>query len=241
MGRIKENSISGLVGTVVLYSINGKNYVRSRPRSRKKKRGAHIRPENTVFGTVSTYGTRMIKCMARSFLFPFKLATYNGVRGWMRNQYAVHKDDANWELSAKRNTICQLNPETDLRDFIDLDITVSDNGNGKISVTIPSINPAQDIKAPLRTQKINIRAIATTSLFRDGLNPVNFCMDQYSFNYSNASIPSKTILLDTRAAAGDIAIVVVALEFETADTGTGVYNKDIRWLPAAVIAMGRMI
>ena len=39
---------------------------------------------------------------------------------------------------------------------------------------------------------------------------------------------------------GHIAIVVIALEFETLAGGKRVYNIEERWLPAGVIAMGRL-
>ena len=240
MAKVTVDGISGLVGTVVMYNMNGKSYVRSRPKQRKKKRGADERPENTIFGIVSKYGTRMIKGISQSFLFPFGLATYNTLRGWMHNQYAAHKDEALWELTAKRNSICQLNPEADLRDFIGMDLLVTDKGNGKLEVLFPSLDPGQDIKAPLRTKNINIKILASTATFGNTAYPNYICLEQYNLDYNGGIVPAKNIVLDTKAITGDIGILLIALEFETKDSGQAIYNTERRWLPAAIIAMGKL-
>jgi len=55
--------------------------------------------------------------------------------------------------------------------------------------------------------------------------------------------PQKKISFNTKAkgrpATGNIAVAVVALEFETKDSGNDRFVKDTKWLPAAIIAMGR--
>ncbi|MEP7109579.1 MAG: hypothetical protein ABI760_16415 [Ferruginibacter sp.] len=240
MARITEKGISGLVGNVIFYTSNGQNYIRSKPRKKNKKKGDPVNPLNTIFGAVSTYGSGMIKRMSGSFLFRFNLATYNLGRGWMRNQYAAHKDDAIWELSARNNTMCQLNSETDLRDFLGTAITVTNDGKGLVRISIPEINPKKDLKAPPRTMRVNLKMIIVTSPFRETEIRNNFWMEQHNFDYSDSIAPSKESILDTKTAEGDIAIVVIALEFETTRSGKGFYNTEKRWLPAAIIAMGRL-
>jgi hypothetical protein len=240
MARITDQGIKGAVGNVIFYTMNGKSYMRAKPGPRKKKRGQKQNPLNSIFGTVSKYGSSMIKRMRESFLFPFNRETYNKVRGWMRNLYAVHKDDETWELSVKTSGMCRLNAEVDLRDLFNTDITISDSGNGKITITIPAMTPKTDIKAPSRTMKVNIKLIAVTSPFRNGAGTYNLCTEQYSFIYNNDPVPAITYQLHTNAGTGDIALIAMALEYETTDTGTGYYNRELRWLPAAVIAMGRL-
>jgi hypothetical protein len=230
MAKITDKGISGLIGSVVLYRMNGKDYIRSKPAKRKRKKGVPVRQENAVFGTVSKYGSRMLKMIADSLPFALKLSTYNSLRGWMCNEYTAYINEPSWELAVKRTSNCQLNPESDLRDFLGIDFTITDTGNGKISIGIPAINPAE----------VKIRFMAVSSVF--GLAPIteNIVVDQYEINYNNSTVPANTMLLNTKAATGNIAIVVIALEFETAASGSGLYETDKRWLPTAVVAMGRM-
>src|ERR1700712_109548 len=149
MARVTDKGIKGTVGNAVYYVREGNNYVRAKPRKKKKKRNAPENPLNAIFGLVSTYGSGMVKLMKAGFMFPFGLKTYNNARGWMRNLYAEHKDEENWDLSVKNSGMCQLNAEVDLRDFLRTDITVNDSGSGKITVVFPEINPKRDFKAPL--------------------------------------------------------------------------------------------
>lgn len=239
MARVTDNGISGAIGNLVFYTMNGKRYVRSKPGPRKKKKNQPANPLNTVFGTVSKYGSAMVKGMSSHFLFPLSRDTYNRLRGWMRNQYAEHKDDATWELSVRNSGMCQVNGEIDLRDFLRTDITVTDSGHGKLTVIFPEINPKKDIKAPLRTMKVNIKLIAVTSSFRGTASSYNLCTEQYSFIYHDTPVPAKHFELQSNAGTGDIAIAAIALEYETSALN-GSYSKDTRWLPAAIIAMGRL-
>ena len=83
MARVTPEGIRGVVGPVVFYVVDGIGYVKAKPGKRKRKRGQPQDPLNTIFGTVSKYGSKMIKLMKTSFLFPFKRGTYNSLRGWM--------------------------------------------------------------------------------------------------------------------------------------------------------------
>jgi hypothetical protein len=242
MARLTDQGISGLVGNMVFYIVDGKKYVRARPRvsSKNKKKKKDPDSLNGIFGTVSRYGSGMVKEMKNSFLFKLKLSAYNNARGWMRNLYAEHKDEVTWELSVKSSGMCQLNPEVDLRDFLRTDITVTDNGNGKILIIFPEICPKKDIKAPLRTMKVNIKLLVVSSPFRNDLRSYSFCKEHCSFIYNNDPVPAKTFELQANAGTGDVAIVAMAVEYEITDTGGGIYNKDIHWLPAAIIAMGKL-
>ncbi|MEO8769193.1 MAG: hypothetical protein ABI402_03895 [Ferruginibacter sp.] len=240
MARITDEGIKGTIGDVVFYTREGKKYVRSKPGKRKKKRNAPENPLNTIFGLVSTYGSGMVKSMKESFLFPLGLKSYNNARGWMRNLYAEHKDEVNWELSVKNSGMCQLNAEVDLRDFLRTDITVNDSGSRMITVVLPEINPKRDFKVPPRTMKVNVKLIVVTSPFRIAPYPYSFCTQQISFIYNNDPVPASSFELQATAGTGDIAIVAMALEYETSDSGNGSYNKDQKWLPGAIIAMGKL-
>ncbi|MEO7523597.1 MAG: hypothetical protein ABIT58_05845 [Ferruginibacter sp.] len=240
MARITEEGIKGTIGNVVFYTREGKSYMRAKPGKRKKKRNAPENTLNTIFGLVSKYGSGMVKLMKDSFQFPFGLKTYNNARGWMRNLYAEHKDEAEWDLSVKGSGMCQLNAEVDLRDFLRTDITVKNSGSGMVAINFPEINPKRDFKAPLRTMKVNIKLVVATTPFRIAPLLYSLCTKQISFIYNSDPVPASSFELQTTAGTGDVAIVSMALEYETSDSGNDNYNKDLRWLPAAIIAMGKL-
>lgn len=240
MARVTEKGIVGLVGNLVFYTVNGKTYVRTKPGKRKKVRGQKVKPLNSVFGTVSRYGTAMLNAAKEHLVFPLSRDAYNKARGYMRNLYADRFQEMVWDLSAKNSGMCQLNAQADIRDIFREEIQVSDRGKGIIHILIPSFNPKLTLKSPIRSVKANLKLIAVTSPFKETGPRYNLCMKQCSFTFNKKSIPSTEILLETGSSAKDIVLVIAALEFETSDHVSGAVNKDIKWLPAAIIAMGRL-
>ena len=238
MAIFKDGNISGVVGKGVFYIMNGKNYLRTRPRKRKKKRGQAPDPITTIFGIVSRNGSMMINALKGELLFPFGLSTYNNARGWMRNQYTANHAQTIWDPGARPNDTCQLNPAADLRDILFTPITVADKGKGKISVSIPAMDPSKQMKKlPSTTAAVNMKLVVLHSAF-EGVYPYMY-KEEYSFKYDQKPHPAKELLIETNAPAGNIAIVVLALELVDAGK-TASLNTAKQWLPAAVIAMGRL-
>ena len=239
-----DKGVQGMVGKLVFYNVKGRTLIRTKSGKRTKKRGQKPNPINTIFGTVSRYGTRMISAMSDNFLFPFTIETYNHTRGWMRDQYAANKDADKWELLAKNNLMFPLHPEADLRDFFQPIITVRDEGGEVIHIDLPAFDPAGHIKAPPHTVKVNMKMILIRAPFKDTGITYSIQMEKYCFDYNNNELPPKTFTFDTKYQNGRpdelFGIIVLALEFETTDSGKPAYNKDKRWLPAAIVAMGRM-
>ena len=241
----KSGLISGVVGKLAFYEMNGNQYARLRPVRKKKKRNEPPNELTTVFGTISKYGSAMLSQLSDHLLFPFTLLTYNRQRTWLRSQYVTHKDEAVWELKAKHSLMSQVNPDTDLRDFWENSLTVTDDGEGIVSITIPPIHPKRDLKTAPGTKRINFKVFVLSSPFKQGSYHYTFNKEEYSFAYSNDIVPVKKISMDTKRlfglpTVGNLAIVVIALEFETGEPGKGIYNTDKKWLPAAIVAMGRL-
>ena len=238
MGNIKDGNISGLVGNGVFYIMNGKNYIRSKPRKRVKKRGQPPNPITTVFGIVSKNGSMMIRILKTELAFHCGLSTYNNARGWMRNQYAANYNEPGWDLSARHYDMCQLNPDADLRDILFTSIMVTDKGKGKIIVSIPAMDPSKEMKTlPSATASVNIKLVVLHSAFQ-GTYPYSN-KEEYSFKYNKEAHPAREIIIKTDAPAGNIAIVALALELVNKDA-TSSRNTNKEWLPAAIIGMGRL-
>ena len=246
MARKNENGlISGIIGKTVFYEMYGNQYARVKPKRRKKKRNEPPNEITTVFGDVSRYGTLMMNELKKHLLFPFTLFVYNKQRAWMRSLYAAHKDDSSWELRSKHNLTSQINLDCDLRDIWEDGVTVVDEGEGIVTVTVPPIDPARDMRTPAGTQKITCKLFVLTSPFDLLKYPYTANREQYSFDHSNGIVPSQTFRMDTTEdigmpTSGNIALVVIAFEFETEVDGKVSVNTDKKWLPAAIVAIGRL-
>ncbi|MES2004485.1 MAG: hypothetical protein V4450_08180 [Bacteroidota bacterium] len=241
MAHITEEGMSGAIGNLVFYTMNGKKYARSKPNFSKRSRKAMSEgPLATVFGIVSTFGTAILRGLQPSLLFPFSLATYNQARGWMRKQYAPNHGEELWELSARHNDMCQVNTAANLQTALQSGIAVSDAGKGKIKVGIDEISPLKHIKAPAGTRGVNIKLVALSRSPDDRKAMVESCMEQYTILYSDVHLPAKETVLSIKGKPGDIVVVVVALEFEMERGAFDGYSREAKYLPAAIVAMGKL-
>ena len=235
MARLTPNGYVGMVGNVVSYTMNGQQYLRTKPTHTKKRKK---NPVNMLFGEVTRNGSpmaRLIKLYG-DLLFHFSLGSYNNMRGWIRNLRAANPVE--WDLAVRPNHTGNLNPACDFRDFISVPVSVG-NANGIITVSIPEFNPAMDIKSPAGTRKINMKVIAVTSPYKD-TRETGYAMQSFSFDNKDTIVPSKECRLITEGNTGKpghVAMIIIALEFMT--TGNNII-RDPKWLPAAGIAMGRL-
>ena len=236
MARVTSEGLNGVVGNIIFYIRDGKQYARSMPAPRVKRRNQPAPAGTTAFGIVSRCGSQMLVNLSKNLLFKFTLATYNSARGWMRNQYVANKDAA-WPLSAKGSSMCQLNTAIDLRDFLTADIAVKDNGGGQAEVTVGEINPLRNIKAPANTMEVKIKVLTVASVFEPkGSEVIKAGKDEFIFPFINKLLPAKRLLLNTRAKTNDMVLVVIAVEYKV----NGLWVTDLQHLPAAIVAMGRM-
>ena len=233
MAKVTPKGLSGVVGTVVAYTMKGEEFVRSRPKKNKKKKTEPLLPTRALFGSISRFGSAMLVHMSKEFRFPFGLKTYNGVRGWMRNYFILHGEGAPFSAPPLS---CQLNGEADLRDHFPLPVAVRYEA-GILSVTLPSFTPAHLIKAPATTTHVQIKLVAVSSDFTTQPPPHKPLSETLRFGYTNEPVAPSVVKLNMEGRTGHIALVAMALEFEV--EGKMVTEKE--WLPAAAIALGRFV
>ncbi|MES2005899.1 MAG: hypothetical protein V4450_15380 [Bacteroidota bacterium] len=240
MATIHNEGMGGLIGQLVMYNLNGKQIARTRPGlSQSRRKQLAKSSQAIVFGRVSRYGTALMQVLKDHLLFSFTHASYNAVRGWLRNQYAPNLTEPEWPVCSRFNTTCQLNPLADLRHFLKAGIEISDAGNGQIRITMEAFNPVQQILPPAGTGAVKLKWIVLSSSFGEGANEIHSAMQEYSFPYTNAVLPEKQTQLRIGGSVGDIVLVVMAMEFEMKQAGVGAYAKDIACMPAAIMAIGK--
>ncbi len=234
MGRVKGNLVSGAVGSVVFYVVNGQQFNRAKPGKRKKPLTARMLERNNLFAELTGPSSRMLRYIKKQLLFPVGFNEYNRLRGWMYILYCANHAREEWPVMADNN-MCQLNPAVDLRHFFTANITVSSKGSEGIAVNFPSFNPLSVVRAPLGAKDVTIQIIVVSG--PTGTAPIRIVNESYSFTYTDTLLPAKEFVLNTKGDDKDLVIVVLAIEYDN----PGQYTKpDPRWLPAAVIAMGRI-
>ena len=235
MARLTDKGMSGIVGNIVTYTMNGKQYIRSKPlQSKKRKKN----PVNIAFGKISKNSSPMIKMigMLNYLPFAFKLGTYNRIRSWIGNVYKENPVD--FPLTVKASQPGNLNPAVDIRDILCFNIQVTDQ-DGIIKVLIPEFNPVRDIHSPLHTSQIKMQIIAVTSPY-DEPCAKRVAYRAVEFGNISMALPANEIELIPEGpgkSSGDMAMVIIALEFATSQNK---YIDLLKWQPAACIAIGRL-
>jgi hypothetical protein len=240
MARVSNGAFSGTISNLVFYTVNGINYVRSRPAPRKGKRSQPVNPLNKLFGTVSHYGSQMVTALGKEVLYKLKRNDYPRLRGWMLKQYNQNNQAIDWPLTAYTNGICNVNHAVDIRDCLLVNIGLNSNTNGQLTVSVPMLNPTKQIKAPAHTHTVIIKAIAVSCPFNaKAAGTCTVAVAQHSMLYSNALLAPTELLLDMGINQGEITVLALAMEYITASSHNAMPVMDETWLPAAMVAMGK--
>ncbi len=240
MARLENGNFKGSIGPVTFYVMDGKNYVKGKNSKRGKKRNAKQSPQEDEFGKASSFGTPIINSLKPYLLFHFKRNTYNHFRGWWGNELVLHENDAVWELSVADTVLYNINRDADLRDQLLIMPEVLQMEDGKVKISFPSFVPVRKIKAPAKTQAVNIQVLAVSAPISDNRENLSINADQYAVNYNRQTVDAKEFELETGNTTGNLLLIIIALVFSTAKTNTNSYVPDVKWLPAAIVAAGKI-
>ncbi len=240
MARIEDGNLKGAVGNIVFYAMNGKTYARTKPGKRKKKRNALESPQLSVFKMVTNHGTAMLMQLKPLFLFPFKRDTYNLFRGWMMDQLNARESNAAWEVAVADTLLYNLNRDADLRNLLLILPEVSVTAKGKVSARFPSFIPANKIIAPIKTTEVNIKMIAVVAPFSGNQNSCTISTDNYPVQFDKQPAAEKEFVLNAGGSTGDMLFIIVGLEYVQSKTLGNSYLQNTKWLPAAIVAVGKL-
>lgn len=240
MARINQDGLTGLVGNLVFYTMNGKSYVRSRPvYSPSKQKQLATSGSAQLFGQVSRCTSALLNQLQTKLLFPLKREAHNRFRSWLLRQYKAHAGLADWPLSCLPNDQCQLQSFCDLRDVFRVQVSAEDLGGGKLRIIIPAWNPVLQLSAPPGTSHLLIRLMVHELSFAERSRMVSSGMAEISFPFTKEQQPASEILLDLDGQKEDLLFLSVSLAYETFSTPSGSQLADAAWQPAAVLGMGR--
>ena len=240
MARMNQDGLSGLVGNLVFYTMNGKSYVRSRPTySQSKQKQLATSRSAQVFGQVSACTSALLNQLQTKLLFPLKRDAYNQFRSWLIRQYKAQAGLAAWPISCMPNDQCQLQSFCDLRDVFRVQVSAEDLGGGKIRIIIPAWNPVLQLSAPPGTRNLLIRIMACDVSFAARSQIVSSGMAEITLPFTKELQPASETLLQLEGQKDDLLFLSVSLVYETFSAPSGSQLADAAWLPAAVLGVGR--
>ncbi|OIR06993.1 hypothetical protein GALL_109000 [mine drainage metagenome] len=240
MARVENGNISGAIGNIVFYTMNGKNYAKAKSTPRKRKKNEPLSPQVQQFSTASFYGTPVLNWLKPQLTFKFKRNTFNDFRKWLGFAIKQHENNASWPLSVANTLLHNINRESEIRDMLLLLPTVTADKTGNISIKFSSFIPVDQIKAPSGTTEVQLKLITVAAPFS---NSKKNCLVQsafYDFSYNQSRLGEKEMILSTRAKTGYMLFVIIAMVFKKAKAGESILVNDTEWLPAAIVAVGKL-
>ena len=240
MARVENGNIIGSIGAITFYTMNNKTYARSKQAKRVKKANAKPSSQVTLFSLASTYGTAILNSLKPQLRFTFKLATYNKFRSWLTKEMAMHEDNGDWEFSAEQINFCNLNGQADMRDMLLLMPTVTVTDEGNITISFPSFIPANKIKAPAGTQKVNVKVLTVFSPFSGNNKNCTVICNNYAVDFNKKATDAKEMIVEANSKKGCMVFLVLAVECITSKTSDNNYHAEEKYLPAAVMAAGKL-
>lgn len=238
MATVTNNGLTGRVGNLVFYSMNGKQYARSRPvftKSRLKKLSRSS--QALAFGQVSKAISLLLGQMKTVHGAIFTRNSYASARSWAGRFNAAMGALPEWPLESRFSNGCQLNERIDLRDCFSAGLWINDAGNGDIRIKIGSMDPILHTRVPAGCKRLLIRFFCMAPLF-DTKNRMLVKLAEREIVYQPGSLPPWEITIHTGAATGDVALVAMSVSFLMRSEWAGIGNAPDT--PAAIIAMGRL-
>lgn len=234
MAKLTDKGLSGRVGPVIYYQMNGKQYVRAFPVYKKKRTSDARKPAAALFGICSRTTSWAAHALQTSLLFPF--TSLNTFRGWLYKYYKLYHGQSNWVLGQNFLPPCQLNPEADLRDFLFVPIDIRGVQDGRLHIHVPSFNPVKQVRNPMRAASACISVTVQGLSF--GKEQECYCTEEkITVDFSDNLCPSRDLFFEHAFMKPDTVLMVsVALSFQQ-HNGSFIKNTDC--LPAAVVGMGK--
>lgn len=238
MARLEAGNLKGAVGNIVFYTVDGKTYAKTKPGKRNKKRNATQSPQVSFFKTASTYGTALLMQLKPRLLFPFKRKTYNLFRGWLSDTLKEYSHNPVWEVSVAGTRLYNLNGQADLRDALQVIPAVTVTAGNAVKLSFPSFIPANQVKAPAGTAQVNIQVLAVAAPFSDNRTTCVIHTDVYTVPFNKTATSEKEFVLETGGNTGDMLFIIIGLAYTAISPKINL--QEAKWLPAAVVAAGRL-
>ncbi len=240
MAKVSRAGLSGAIGPVVFYTMDGKPYARSAPGTQSAKHKKKLQPHRNLFGRTSSLSSKIADAVRTELNCPFGRHSYNALRSLVFGLYKKNPDQTNLALHINPNAVCELNPAAGLEQSFMAGISLADKGGGILSVSISSFNPAKDIKAPAGAAWINLKLICASPFYeRNFVSHFELTVVQNSFAIPDQKLPAMEMELHTQGSKRALVCLVLALEFRTGEHSNGIINIP-SFLPAAVIALGNL-
>ncbi|MEO8406586.1 MAG: hypothetical protein ABI480_18385 [Chitinophagaceae bacterium] len=229
----EKQSLSGKIGPVVVYQLNGKNVVRSKPRRYKQTTGTKARSKN--FGKASTLGAQLRSGLERVIPFPKDISMQTRLTGaiskWLGTtalKDVQPQKHIPWLSDFEFNEKAKLNSRW--KELLKVGEPTTDG----ILLNIPAFIPVDVINGPAKTTSIECRigAVSCNLLTQSGTKGF---YTSFSFPNTDQKVATQEILMKVNTKPGNVVLVVSSLVYFGNKGGEKVEREEVRWRPVSII------
>jgi len=234
MAKPTQIFLSGKIDNLIFYDFKGKPCVRKAPI--KVRQSKATKASAKLFGLATSMSAALRQGLAT--ILPAK-ATH-------KNMYLLNTALLNW-LKEKRskttgpsNSLSALhglsfNRDSSIYSYLNRSITVDWSKKDRTVVRIPALTPAKDIAAPVRTQSVIWKIAAASCAVSNPSAAEEKAFAELVMNYDNDPVAVQSIELPFSIGRGDLAVVVISLQYRVAKNGGTSLVTNSKWMPVDLI------
>ncbi len=225
--------MSGLMGPVVVYELNGKQVMRSRPRRHKKSKASQESAKQ--FGQASR-----MSCSIRAYTpggTIMQPATHHRLTGAIRNWLQFAQSGAGVVSGFSTLENFQFNEKASISEKWRATFSIDWTRKNKIVVNVPEFVPMHDIAAPRNIDTIRCTVLATSTTLTNSHTVTSMPYNQFDIKYNDKMVKAQSVEVPLAIKSGALNIVIFAMKYLEKQGGELSEMTDEKWLPTGIIGM----
>jgi hypothetical protein len=236
MGKVIDPGFTGRVGPVVFYNLNGKNIVRSLPRSYKQTRAT--RKSAGEFGRASGIARSIRKQLGPVISNPTdnKMQTrlVTAVFEWIRSMRDPSKKIQGIVYPVSGFNFSEKSTAT-VSDRGFPAIQISYPSAGPVQIRIPAFIPKTVMKVPAYTVSILCRLCTCVTDLKNSY-PLGCASVELEIEYSNTEVPAQTISFKLPTPENVLVVTVASLIYRLSKAGNILENTNKAFMPEEILS-----
>jgi hypothetical protein len=235
MASIKKGKINGSIGNITYYTLLDREVMRIKPA--KVVQTAATKQSGARFGKASSMTHALLNGMAAELDFKIlpgnRGKTVAAVTKWLGGEGKSAVSSLHLFQPAQ-----ELNDQVSLEKLLPLQVDPVLAEDHTITVTIGAFNPVTALKVREKTEQIILKVLLVTLKSVQGDNDIRRYPVTITIPYDDAGVDEQVVSFPVQPEAGMSVLVGLAVSYQ----GYKFLGRenDRKWLPAAVLGIGKM-
>jgi hypothetical protein len=237
MARMINGKISGSISNTTYYTVNGISILRSKPGRGGVKQSKATKKSASAFGKASSIIHPLLNELATELNFKMIMKNRGKVVSAAKNWLMLETEEADSSLNTFQPAL-ELNDIVTLEKILNVQMELIVAKDNTLSVVVGSFNPFADIKAPQKTEIVELKVVLVTSNTTKEQTIVEKYPISVEIPFCDAEVGEQTLEFPIHPGAGSIILVGLIICYKGYQING--MDRDRKWLPAGVLGLGRI-